>query len=204
MGIDVQHIIGMPLHIIMTGMPMAIMFIIISQQLFIISICEGSMGIILQTMPSLLISQVMRHIIMGIIGMPFIIGIPFIMGMPPIIGIMPFIMGIPFIMGMPPIIGIPPIMPFIIGMPPIIGIMPFIIGMPPIWGIIPFIIGIIGCCIIGCCMAGIMALLLVDRCKDAGRCTRYLPRRRPTRVCCDVPRARVAIVNGARACFRPL
>jgi len=135
-------IIGMPFIVIIMGMPAFIMDIIISQQLFIMSICEASMGIILQTMPSLPISQTMRQVIMGIIGMPPVIGIiPFIIGMPPIIGIIPFI------------IGMPPIMPFIIG------IIPFIIGMPFIIGIIPFIIGmpfIIGCDIIGICMAGIM------------------------------------------------
>jgi hypothetical protein len=93
-----QHIIGMPLHIIMHGIPMLIMDIIISQQFFIMSICEASIGVILQTMPSLVISQLMRQVIMGI-GIPPIIGImPFIIGIPPIIGIMPFI-GIPFIIG---------------------------------------------------------------------------------------------------------
>ncbi|WP_236606742.1 hypothetical protein [Sandaracinus amylolyticus] len=106
-----MHIsMGMPLHDIMHGIPIAIMPFIISQHAFIASICEASIGIMRQTMPSLVISQVIRHCIIGII-------------MPGIIGIMPFIIGImPFIIGMP-IIGI---MPFIIG------IMPFIIGMPDI------------------------------------------------------------------------
>jgi hypothetical protein len=87
-----------------------------------------SIGIILQIMPSLPISQVILHII-GIMPMP-IIGI--IIGMP----IIPIIMG--FIIGfiIPPIIGfiIPPIIGFII--PPIMGFI-----MLPIIG---FIIGIIG------------------------------------------------------------
>jgi len=84
-----------------------------------------SIGIILHIMPSLVISQVILHII-GIMPMP-IIGI--IIGMP-MPGIMPFIiMG--FIM---PIIGFimpMPIMGFIIGIP-IVGIpcIAFIIGVP--------------------------------------------------------------------------
>ena len=99
-----MHImVGIPPHIIMAGMPMAIMPLIISQQPFIISICAGSIGIILQTMPSLVISMVIRHI-MG--------RMPIIMGMG--IGIMPGIGLIPFIME--------PIMPgIIIGMGIVIG-----------------------------------------------------------------------------------
>ena len=56
----------MPPHIIMHGMPIAIMDIIALQRSRIMSICEASIGIILHIMPSLVISQVMRHI-MGII-----------------------------------------------------------------------------------------------------------------------------------------
>ncbi|WP_434389005.1 hypothetical protein [Melittangium boletus] len=126
------HIImGMPLHIIIIGIPMAIMEFIASQQSFIISICAASMGIMRHIMPSLPIS----HVIFAIMGMRIIMGI--IMGMPPIMGFIP-IMGMPPIMppiiGMPPIMGMPP-------MPPIIGIwfMPIIMGfipiMPPIIGI---------------------------------------------------------------------
>lgn len=119
----------MPLHIIMHGIPMCIMLFIISQRDFIISICDMSIGIILHVMPSLVISQVILHII-GIMPMPIIgiiIGMPFIML--PIIGIMlPPIIGIMFIIGFIPIIGIM----FIMGFMPIIG---FIIG-------IEFIIGI--------------------------------------------------------------
>ncbi len=93
-------IMGMPLHIIIIGIPMDIMEFIASQQSFIISMEPCSVGIILHIMPSLVISQVIRHIIgmrMGII-----IGI-----MPPIPIIMGFIPIMPFIMGIiPPIIGI--------------------------------------------------------------------------------------------------
>ena len=77
----------------MHGMPLFIMDIIMFMRSFIISICEGSIGIILQTIPSLVISHVILHII-GIMPMP-IIGI--IIGMPiagfimPIIGFMPII-----------------------------------------------------------------------------------------------------------------
>jgi len=126
-------IIGIPLHDIMHGMPIAIMAFMALQRSVIMPIPEPSMGIILTTMPSLVISQVIRHIIgIAIIGMPpmgIIPGIiPFIIGMLPI-GIMPGI--------------IPGIIPFIIGMPPI-GIMPGIIpGIIPLIGIgIGIIIGI--------------------------------------------------------------
>ncbi|OJH41135.1 hypothetical protein BON30_09595 [Cystobacter ferrugineus] len=83
--IMVPIIMGMPLHIIIIGIPMAIMEFIASQQSFIMSICDGSMGIIRHIMPSLPISIVIRHII----GMRIIMGI--IIGMPPIIGFMPII-----------------------------------------------------------------------------------------------------------------
>lgn len=124
-GCDI--IIGIPPHIIMHGMPMFIMDIIICMRSFIMSICDMSIGIILQTMPSLPISIVILHIIgMFIMPMGFMPIIGIIIGMPmPIIGfIMPFIIGIMFIIG------------FI--MPPIIGIM-FIIGFMPIMGFIPII-----------------------------------------------------------------
>ncbi|ATB32177.1 hypothetical protein MEBOL_005653 [Melittangium boletus DSM 14713] len=98
---------GMPLHIIIIGIPMAIMEFIASQQSFIISICPASMGIIRQIIPSLPIS----HVIRLIMGMRIIMGI--IMGIPPIMGFMPII-GMPPIMGFMPIIGMP-IMPPIIG-----------------------------------------------------------------------------------------
>src|SRR5687767_11434181 len=76
-----------------------------------------SIGIILQTMPSLVISHVMLHII-GIMFMPMpIIGI--IIGMPPIMGFIPIIMGF-IIIGFIPIIGFIAIM---------FGIM-FVIGIP--------------------------------------------------------------------------
>jgi hypothetical protein len=102
------------------GMPMAIIELMASEHSFSISMLVPSIGIILQTMPSFPISQVMRTIIGRIIGMGIIIGI----GMPIIPLIMGFIIGI----GMPmPIIGFMPIMPFIIGID-CMG-MEFIIGM---------------------------------------------------------------------------
>ena len=73
-------IIGMPPHIIIIGMPQAIICVIRSQQSFIISMVMPSIGIIVQTIPRGVISQVIRPI--GI--MPAIIGIMF--------GIIPFIM----------------------------------------------------------------------------------------------------------------
>jgi hypothetical protein len=93
-------IIGIPLHIIIIGAPMAIIELMASQRSVMRDIIEGSVGIIFMTMPSLVISHDILHAI-GIIA-PIIIGI--IMPMP---GIMPFIIGI--IMPMPGII------PFIIG-----------------------------------------------------------------------------------------
>jgi hypothetical protein len=101
-----QHIIGMPPHIIIMGMPADIIMVMRSQQAFIISIVMPSPGVMRQTMPVGVISQVMRHVIIGII-MGIIIGMPMpgIMFIPPM-GAMPFIIGIIDIMGMPFIIGI--------------------------------------------------------------------------------------------------
>jgi hypothetical protein len=86
-------IIVMPPHAIIIGMPICIMFIMLSQHFMNISFMEASIGIISQVMPV----EVMVHFTMQpiAIGMP-IIGIPVIGIMPGIIGfIMPFIiMGI--------------------------------------------------------------------------------------------------------------
>jgi hypothetical protein len=125
--VGIHIIIGMPPHIIIIGAPMAIIDCMASQRSFMRGIIDASVGIIFIVMPSLVISQVILHII-GI--MPGII-IGIIMPMPPIM---------PFIMGMPP-------MPFIIGIAIMfmgMGIMPFIIGIMLFIGIepIPFIIGI--------------------------------------------------------------
>jgi hypothetical protein len=119
---------GIPPHIIIIGMPIDIILFIMSQRAVIISIEAASIGIILQTMPSFCISQVIFAIIGIIIGM----GMPFI--------IMPFIIGMLFIIE--PIIdmgdmGDMGIIEPIIGMD-IIGIEPFIIdGI--MWFIMPFI-----------------------------------------------------------------
>ncbi|WP_437654900.1 hypothetical protein [Sorangium sp. So ce1182] len=96
--VDMHIIMGMPPHIIIMGMPVDILFIIDSQQLLSMSIDMPSAGIILQVIPSLVISQVILHI----------------MGMfPPIVLIMLDVIGMP----MPVMLGIIPIMPGIIGMP---------------------------------------------------------------------------------------
>jgi hypothetical protein len=89
-----QHIIGIPQHIIIIGIPIAMHFIMLSQHPFIISMVMPSIGVILHIMPSLVISMVILHIIGGfIIGMGIIIGIIF--GMPIIDGIIiPIICGI--------------------------------------------------------------------------------------------------------------
>jgi hypothetical protein len=98
----VQHIIGMPGHIIMAAIPMFSMAIMRSQYSFIMSIGMPSIGFMVQTIPAGVISHVIWHIIIGMgIGMPI---------MPPIIGI-----GIPIML---------PIMGIILDiMLPIIGIM---------------------------------------------------------------------------------
>src|SRR5919107_1894402 len=97
----------MPPHIIIIGMPAAIMAFIRWHISVIISMVMPSVGIMVQTMPLGVISQLM-----------------------PTIGIMPFIP----IMGFMPIIGfIIGIMPPIIGMGIIIGIMPGI-ALPPMAG----------------------------------------------------------------------
>jgi hypothetical protein len=120
--IGIPIIIGMPPHIIITGMPIAIMLIMRLQQSMNMSFDMPSMGIIRQFMPSGVMSQLMRHIIGA--------------GIMPIIGIMPPIIG--FIIGMSDIMGMPDIMGIGI-MPPVIdGIMPPLIGMG--MGIIPVII----------------------------------------------------------------
>jgi len=128
----------MPPQDIMQGMPIAIMAFMALQRSCIIAMPDPSMGVMVQTMPSLVISQLIRHIIgIAIIGMPPIIPMPPI-GMPPIIGIPMPPMGMPI----PPIIGF---MPFII-----IGIgmgMGIIIGIPADDGFIP--LPIIGIALIG-------------------------------------------------------
>jgi hypothetical protein len=137
-----MHInMGIPPHIMVMGMPVAIIFIIISQRSLSISIDMPSGGVILHIIPSLVISQLILHIMgmpmpcimPGIIMGMLIMGMPIpdiIMGMP-----MPdIIMGIPMpgiIMGMP-IMGIPMpcIMPGIIMGMPIMGIIGAALLMP--------------------------------------------------------------------------
>lgn len=79
-------IIGMPPHIIIMGMPQAIIRFMRSQQSFIISMVVPSIGIIVQTMPAGVISQVIMQVGIGI--MPAIIGIICVM-----FGIMPRLSG---------------------------------------------------------------------------------------------------------------
>lgn len=147
-------IIGMPPIIIIMGIPMLIIFIMASQRSRIISRVTPSAGIILQIMPSLPISMVMRHAI----AMP----VPdIVLGIIPIIGIMPDIM-----FGIIPIIGIIPDIMFgiipgiMLGIIPgiMLGIIPDImLGIIPIMGIM---LGIIPD-VIGICMAGIMAVFSI-------------------------------------------
>ncbi|WP_437732206.1 hypothetical protein [Sorangium sp. So ce1335] len=164
-----MHIImGVPPHIIIIGIPADIIFVIISQRSLSMSIDMPSGGIILQVIPSLVISQDILHIIgmlmpimpgimpmpimpimLGIIGMPMLImpGIMLIM-----LGIMPIMLDIigmpmPIMLG---IIGMPMlIMLGIIGMP--MPIMPGIIDPPAVISgvdVIVFIVwGIMGICI---------------------------------------------------------
>ncbi|MCD5994236.1 hypothetical protein KDX38_10585 [Pseudomonas sp. CDFA 602] len=87
-----QHIIGMPLQLIIIGIAQSfiifIIFIINAQQLFIMSMLMPGIGIILQVMQSASTVQTIMHFIMGI-GMPigiiigmFMVDIMFIMAMP--------------------------------------------------------------------------------------------------------------------------
>jgi hypothetical protein len=151
----------------MQGMPMLIIAFIALQRSAIISIADASIGIILQTMPSLVISTVILHIIgMAIIGiiMPPIIGMP---GMPPIGIIPPPIIGI---CCMPPIGIIPP--PIGIDCMPPIGIIPLmgiIIGI--IMGMAPGFAGVMPPAIIGIALIGV-----IGRSGLARRCARPLRR----------------------------
>jgi hypothetical protein len=84
-----MHIIIMPPQPIIMGMPICIMFIMLSQHFMNISFMAGSIGIISQVMP---VAVIVHFTWQAIIGMPigmFIIGImpPAIEGfiMPPII-----------------------------------------------------------------------------------------------------------------------
>ncbi|MEW5713404.1 MULTISPECIES: hypothetical protein [Pseudomonas] len=71
-----QHIIGMPLQLIIMGMAQSFIILFMSmQQLFIMSMLMPGIGIILHIMPSAIMVHSMTHFIMGI-GMP-IIGIMF-------------------------------------------------------------------------------------------------------------------------------
>ena len=84
-----QHIIGMPLQLIIIGMAQSfIIFIISMQQLFIISMLMPGIGIIMQVMQSASILHSMTHFIIGI-GMPigiiigmFMLDMLFIIAMP--------------------------------------------------------------------------------------------------------------------------
>jgi hypothetical protein len=91
-----MHIsIGIPAQDIIAGIPIAIIAFIALQRSVIISRPAPSMGDIVQTMPSFVISHDIRHItgiaiIIGIIGMPpigegIICGIPMPGIIPPII-----------------------------------------------------------------------------------------------------------------------
>ncbi|MFL1481841.1 hypothetical protein [Pseudomonas grimontii] len=71
-----QHIIGMPLQLIIMGMAQSFIILFMSmQQLFIMSMLMPGIGIILHIMPSAIMVHSITHFIMGI-GMP-IIGIMF-------------------------------------------------------------------------------------------------------------------------------
>lgn len=64
MAIDgIAIIIGMPLTIIMQGIPACIMLFIAWQRSRIMSICEASIGVTLKPMPSLVVSMDILHII---------------------------------------------------------------------------------------------------------------------------------------------
>ena len=83
-----MHIIAMPPHAIIMGIPIVLMLIMRSQHSMNMSFMAASIGAISQVMPVGVIVQVILHIIIGIGIMPFIIGIMLF-----IIGIMPAIIG---------------------------------------------------------------------------------------------------------------
>jgi hypothetical protein len=76
----VQHIIGMPLQLIIMGMAQSFIILFMSmQQLFIMSMLMPGIGIILHVMPSAIMVHSMTHFIIGIgIGIMFM---PVIMAM---------------------------------------------------------------------------------------------------------------------------
>jgi hypothetical protein len=171
---QVQHIIGMPLQLIIIGMPQSpIIFIIKAQQFFIMSMFMPAIGMTLHIMQSAITVHSITHFIDGI-GMP-IIGIGIIMlaiGMAMLAGDMHIMLMLPqcIIIGMPQFIIICIISALFLNMAMsmpaagiILHIMPssiisqvmvaIIIGMP--------IIGIIGMLAfigIGICMAFIMVV----------------------------------------------
>ena len=153
--VDMPIIMGMPPHIIIIGIPDAIIFVIMSQRSLSMSIDMPSGGIILQVIPSLVISQDILHII----GMPMLIMLGI---MPIMLGIMLIMLGIMLIMlgiiGMPIMLGIMPmpIMPGIIGMP--MPIMPGIIDPPAV--ISGDVMAFIVCGIMGICIAVVMGAFL--------------------------------------------
>ena len=168
---QVQHIIGMPLQLIIIGMLQSfIIFIIRAQQLFIMSMLMPAIGMILHIMPSAIMVHSITHFIDGI-GMPIIGIIMFIIGMAMLAWDMHIMLMLPqcIIIGMPQFIIICIISALFLNiamsMPAagiILHIMPssiisqlmvaIIIGMPIIGiiGMLAFIIGI------GICMAFIM------------------------------------------------
>lgn len=88
---QVQHIIGMPLQLIIIGIEQSfIIFIINVQQLFIMSMLMPGIGIILHFMQSASMVQTIMHFIIGMgMGMPigiiigmFMVDIIFIIAMP--------------------------------------------------------------------------------------------------------------------------
>ena len=77
---QVQHISGMPLQLIIIGMLQSfIIFIIRTQQLFIMSMLMPAIGVILHIMQSSIMVHSITHFIDGI-GMPIIGIIMFIIG----------------------------------------------------------------------------------------------------------------------------
>jgi hypothetical protein len=175
----VQHIIGMPLQLIIIGMPQSfIIFIIRLQQFFIMSMFMPAIGMILHIMQSAMTVHSITHFIDGI-GMPIIGGIigmdiiMFIIGSAMLAWDMHIMLMLPqcIIIGMPQFIIICIISALFLNMAMsmpaagiILHIMPssiisqlmvaIIIGMPII-GIIGMVV-FIGICI---CMAFILVLL---------------------------------------------
>jgi len=170
----VQHIIGMPLQLIIIGMPHSIILFISMQQFFSMSMLMPCIGIILHSIMSPCMEHSIMHFMVGmptfmpIIGMD-IIGMDIIGFIMPIIGIMamagwdmPIIIRLPqcIIIGMPQFIIIAIISALLRNMAISMPMAGFILHIMPSSSISHSMVAII----IGMPIIGIMALVFIGIC----------------------------------------